>query len=105
MRAAEACIDLLVFEDDPPHRPKETAAALPSVFHAHHFVKLAFVPYPLPSSFVQSECLLLKHGALVLGTKLILVPVLQLVEVSCGLLSEADSATPMLLPPVAFERD
>ena len=49
VRAAEACIALLLFEHDPQHRPKETAAALPSVFHAHP-AKLAFVPYPLPSS-------------------------------------------------------
>ena len=52
VRVAEACIALLLFEHDPPHRRKETAAALPSVFHAHHPAKLAFVPYPLPSSFL-----------------------------------------------------
>ena len=33
---------------------------------------------------ILPECFCSKHGALVLGTKLILVPVLQLVEVSCG---------------------
>ena len=47
VRAAEGCIVLLLFEHDPPRRPKETAAALPSVIHAHHPAKLAFVPYPL----------------------------------------------------------